>query len=252
MSILNEKHKKARDIHPNPLLSSQSNTRTHLFHKIFQNFLLVLTLCGMLFLAIDYYSSHSKTFTAVPDTLTDISNPVEKASLPSDNLSLLRAQIAQPESEALGKYSDTLSSNQLSKHQAEELIHFTISHWPENDASYLAASRYYIKKNKFNKALNIMSWRPNDIVKHLEYYGYLAFLNLKTSHHEDAIDLYSTLSSIEHSNPKWWLGLAIAYDNIENYEQADFAWKKAKHYAKTTAEYMPIIKSRLQQKDTLA
>ena len=142
-------------------------------------------------------------------------------------------------------FEKSLKEPGLTDQQGKAIIKLMLEKWPKSEEAHLIASQYFIKKLNYTEALTVLSWQPEPFSKHIEYYGMLAFVHLQMQHPKQALTLYQSLSQIDPKNPKWWLGLGTSHDLINQPEQAQLAWKKAKYLARPSASYYSIIEERL-------
>ena len=78
----------------------------------------------------------------------------------------------------------------------------------------------YAERGDYLKSVSILERASPSLVKHITYYGELAHFYLKASRVASAVDIYQRLVRHEPSEAKWWLGLAVAYQVSEKYQQA--------------------------------
>ena len=93
-----------------------------------------------------------------------------------------------------------------------------------------------------SQAHALFTLRPH-LPTHLDYYGRLAYLNIKMDAFEDAADVYKRLLQQDPKNAQWWLGLGWAYRAMGQDKAAQDAYTNAYQNALPNASYKPFLKS---------
>lgn len=99
---------------------------------------------------------------------------------------------------------------------------------PYDHASRLLLSRLYFQSNQPDIALNLLQAAPSEDDLSIEFLGFRASLYTEAGEHLNAISDYQVLTRVEPTNVRWQLGIAIAYDQIDAYQDAKFAYEQVK------------------------
>ncbi len=117
---------------------------------------------------------------------------------------------------------------------AIQILNSALLRYPEEIEirQYLASAQ--MGQGKYAEAIKTLLVRQPDITQHTSYYALLAALYVKTTNFKDAISLYQALTQAEPENPNFFLGLAIAYQNLGQGTMAQTYYEKALALAPST------------------
>lgn len=119
-----------------------------------------------------------------------------------------------------------LQSNDMPK--AIQALQALLAAKPFDHASRLLLARLYYQTGQPGVALNLLQVAPNEDELSTEFLSFRASLFTEASEHRYAIDDYKVLSRLEPNNVRWQLGIAIAYDQLNDYADAKFAYEQVK------------------------
>ena len=114
-----------------------------------------------------------------------------------------------------------------------------------NDSEYrLMKARIYLSQGKNQQAL--LSLLALADVKDIEYQLILVKTAQQLQQHNVTIKAYKNLLTMQANNGRWWLGLAVAYDQSSEFEHAKQAYVAALSQQDLSASAIKFSKQRLQ------
>lgn len=119
-----------------------------------------------------------------------------------------------------------LQSNDIPK--AIQALQALLAAKPFDHSSRLLLARLYYQSGQPDVTLNLLQVAPNEDELSAEFLSFRASLYSEASEHRYAIDDYKVLSRLEPNNVRWQLGIAIAYDQLNDYADAKYAYEQVK------------------------
>jgi MSHA biogenesis protein MshN len=129
--------------------------------------------------------------------------------------------------------------------QSEQLLIQGIELHPAKSDLRLMLARLYVVQKEPSQAMNILSESQPITGIQAEFLGYRAALAQQLKQTKLAQSDYQTLTNIESTNAKWWLGLAIAEDQLGNIKMAVQAYKKAKSLEQLESSVNDFMQQRI-------
>jgi MSHA biogenesis protein MshN len=111
----------------------------------------------------------------------------------------------------------------------------------------MIAARRYLQLDDLFMAQQTLEQRLPPIEKHMHYYSLLASVYQQQGQHLRQADLYQRLIEVHGDRAKWWLGAAIAWDHLKQYDPARRAYQKAQSLQLNDAQLMAFADQRLKQ-----
>ena len=171
-------------------------------------------------------ASPSMTVSQVTEQLTLSASNVAQAISPSS----MKINTSNGEIRFVAGLQDqariALQSNDMPK--AIQALQALLAAKPFDHASRLLLARLYYQTGQPGVALNLLQVAPNEDELSTEFLSFRASLFTEASEHRYAIDDYKVLSHLEPNNVRWQLGIAIAYDQLNDYADAKFAYEQVK------------------------
>ena len=99
---------------------------------------------------------------------------------------------------------------------------------PYDHNSRLLLARLYFQSNQPDVALNLLQVAPSEDDLPMSFLSFRASLFTEVGEHRRAIGDYQVLSRLEPNNVRWQLGVAIAFDQLDEYGDAKFAYEQVK------------------------
>ena len=169
--------------------------------------------------------------------------PSMSISKASDELALSASTLAKPVSPSSMKINTSngeirfiaglqdkarlaLQSNDVDT--AISALQALLSAKPMDHNSRLLLARLYYQSSQPDIALNLLQVAPNNDDLDVDFLSFRASLYTEAAEHRHAIDDYNVLSRLEPKNVRWQLGIAIAYDQLNDYVDAKFAYEQVK------------------------
>lgn len=90
----------------------------------------------------------------------------------------------------------------------------------------MALAALALKQQNWEKALTYLHGEP-DIVLYADFYAMKAAALQKTNQHPQAIEVFQQLARQQSDQARWWLGMALSYDALQQKPQATAAYKQA-------------------------
>jgi len=111
---------------------------------------------------------------------------------------------------------------------AQELLQQGLALQPANFKLRKALARVFLEKQQYEEGIKLLQEKPLPaVVNDLEYRALLAVLQQDAGQYNAAAVSYSYLLQVRPNAALWWFGLAVAYDQAENYDQARKAYNQA-------------------------
>jgi MSHA biogenesis protein MshN len=153
-------------------------------------------------------------------------------SLNNDNLSLARSllqQLLEAEADnikARKKLASLLFAEGDYARSKRLLLEGIELHPAQSDLKLMLARLYVVQKESL-QAITVLAGSQPSVNNQIEYLAYRAALAQQLKQTELAKSDYQTLTNIESTKAKWWLGLAIARDQLGESNMALKAYRKA-------------------------
>lgn len=129
--------------------------------------------------------------------------------------------------------------------QTKQLLFQGIRLHPAQGDLKLMLARLYVAQKEPAQGMKILAeFQPNSDSQ-IEYLAYRGALAQKLKHTELSKADYQTLTNIEPDNAKWWLGLAIAEDQLGETKMAVHAYNKASSSGQLNASVNEFINQRI-------
>lgn len=171
-------------------------------------------------------------------------------SLNNDDRDLARSLLqellaAEPDNVKARKRLASLLFAQGNYMQSRQLLVQGIELQPFTGDLRLMLARLYMVQNEPILAMNILSEFQPDRDKQTEYLAYRATLAQQSKQTTVAKTDYQTLISNESDNAKWWLGLAIAEDQLGETTRAINSYNKASSLGQLEEPVNEFIQQRI-------
>ncbi|MFT7387626.1 MAG: hypothetical protein ACI8VC_000867 [Candidatus Endobugula sp.] len=106
------------------------------------------------------------------------------------------------------------------------------------------AARIIMSRGDDQGALNMLAAHRPEFLENKSYYTLLASLNYKAGRFKRSAYWYRQLLSIDHQNPRLWLGLAVSLDSLNQNDNALQAFKYVRLYAENQSSIKYYINDR--------
>jgi MSHA biogenesis protein MshN len=116
-----------------------------------------------------------------------------------------------------------------------------------NSEFRMVAARRFLQMGDASKAQQTLEQSLPPIEQYMHYYSLLASVYQKQGQYLRQADVYQRLIEVHGDRAKWWLGAAIAWDHLTQYEAARKAYQKAKSLELNDAQLMAFADQRLKQ-----
>ena len=173
-------------------------------------------------------------------------------SLNHDNFDLAQSLISEllatePNNIKARKKLASLLFAQGNYAQSKQLLIQGIELHPAQSDLGLMLARLYVVQKAPSQAMNILTEFYPSTDNQIEYLAYRAALAQKLKKTELAKSDYQTLTNIESTNAKWWLGLAVAMDQLGETHMASQAY----HTAISLGQLNVSVNNFMQQRITV-
>lgn len=116
---------------------------------------------------------------------------------------------------------------------------------PQEPKVAMALAALALKQQDWLRALSYLQYEP-DIAQYIDFYALKAAALQKTNQHSQAIQVFQQLARQQADQARWWLGMALSYDALQQNQQATLAYKQALvHGASLSASSLDYVKKRL-------
>jgi len=171
-------------------------------------------------------------------------------SLNNDNLDLARSllyQLLETEADNIKarKKLASLLFAQGNYAQSKQLLVQGIELHPAQGDLRLMLARLHVVQKEPSQAMHILAEFQPSTANQSEYLAYRAALAQQLKQTELAKSDYQSLTNIESSNAKWWLGLAIAEDQLGEVNKAVQAYTKAKSLGQLDSSVHDFMQQRI-------
>jgi MSHA biogenesis protein MshN len=171
-------------------------------------------------------------------------------SLKNDNFDIAQSLLGKllaidPNNIQARKKSASLLFSKGNYEQSRQLLIKGINLHPAQSDLRLMLARLYVVQKKSLKAMTLLSEFQPSSNNPVEYLAYRAALAQQLKQTALANTDYLTLTSIEYSNAKWWLGLAITRDKLGEINEALKAYNKAKSLRQLDSSVNEFIQQRI-------
>ncbi len=172
---------------------------------------------------------------------------LQREDLQAAEANLSHALIMQPRLlEARLQLIDLLLNLQRAS-EAEKQMELGLQLHPDNPELRKKYARQLLASGQPEGALNVLQSEPMpEISVDLEYHALLAALQQESGQHKAAVRSYSRLLKFRPREALWWMGLAISYDQAEDYARAKEAYRQALSLTGLRPDLQDYIRNRLQ------
>jgi MSHA biogenesis protein MshN len=109
----------------------------------------------------------------------------------------------------------------------------------------MALAALALKQQDWAKALGYLQYEP-DIFNYTDFYALKAAALQKTSQHAQAVQVFQQLARQQPDQARWWLGMALSYDALQQQEQALLAYRQvAVNGLGLSADSLNYVKKRI-------
>ncbi len=109
----------------------------------------------------------------------------------------------------------------------------------------MALAALALKQQDWVKALSYLQYEP-DIFNYTDFYALKAAALQKTSQHAQAVQVFQQLARQQPEQGRWWLGMALSYDALQQQEQALLAYRQvAVNGVGLSADSLNYVKKRI-------
>lgn len=109
----------------------------------------------------------------------------------------------------------------------------------------MALAALALKQQDWAKALGYLQYEP-DIFNYTDFYALKAAALQKTNQHTQAVQVFQQLARQQPDQARWWLGMALSYDALQQREQALLAYRQvAVNGLGLSADSLNYVKKRL-------
>lgn len=89
----------------------------------------------------------------------------------------------------------------------------------------MALAALAVKQQDWVKALSYLEYEP-DIFNYTDFYALKAAALQKTNQHAQSVQVFQQLARQQPEQARWWLGMALSYDAMQQNEQALLAYRQ--------------------------
>jgi MSHA biogenesis protein MshN len=194
-------------------------------------------------------SSFSMTGSSKENNSSSLKQQIAE-SLSDDNLDLARSllyELLETEADNIKarKKLASLLFSQGNYAQTKQLLTQGIELHPTQSDLRLMLARLYVVQKEPSQAMNILAEFQPNTGSQIEYLAYRAALAQQLKQTKLARSDYQTLANIESTNAKWWLGLAIAEDQLGETIMAVQAYNRASSLGQLDSSVDEIIQQRI-------
>lgn len=194
-------------------------------------------------------SSFSMTGSTQENNASSLKQRIAE-SLSNDNLDLAQSLLyelleTEPGNIKARKKLASLLFAQGNYAQSQQLLAQGIELHPTKSDIRLMLARLYVVQKQPSQAMNILVDFQPSVDNRSEYLAYRAALAQQLKQTELAKSDYQVLTNIESTNAKWWLGLAIAEDQLGDINMAVKAYKMANSLGQLDGSVNEFIQQRI-------
>ena len=107
--------------------------------------------------------------------------------------------------------------------------------------------RSYLVTGQPDKAVSLLSRSGADVFTHPGYYEVLALAAQRSQRYELSSRTYQKLLQTDPKRGDWWIGLAIGYDQRENFNAARVAYERALRFSGLSVQLDRYARQRLTE-----
>lgn len=109
----------------------------------------------------------------------------------------------------------------------------------------MALAALALKQQDWTKALSYLQYEP-DIFNYVDFYALKAAALQKTNQHAQSVQVFQQLARQQPEQARWWLGMALSYDALQQPEQALLAYRQvAVNGSGLSAASLDYVKKRI-------
>lgn len=110
----------------------------------------------------------------------------------------------------------------------------------------LMLGRLLHRQQKTSELYNVLKVVRPSVEQHSEYLSLLAMAAQQLNHHQEASELYGLLASYEPEQSRWWLGIAVASDKMQNVPLALDSYRRVQDLNQLPVSVMEFVKQRIE------
>jgi MSHA biogenesis protein MshN len=128
---------------------------------------------------------------------------------------------------------------------AAQLLQKQLEQQPEQSDFRLMLARLYSQQGKPNEAMQLLSSHNPQAYLEVDYLAFRATLAQQLAVYQTALSDYRQLTKLENNNAKWWLGLAVVNDKLNQTDAALAAYRQAKSLAQLDGAVDQFMQQRI-------
>ena len=188
--------------------------------------------------------------TRTVETQEDIRRQVQIALSRSDNktaIQLLKKLLnIAPDTPAARKRLTALLFSQKDYTQADVVLAQGIQQQPDNIEFRMMQAKLHVQLKNPQKAHDLLIAYGGSKAQTLSFLSYRAVLAQQLERFSEAQKDYQQLTQLQPAQAKWWLGLAIANERLNNPKQALSAYRYVQQLSQLTIEVEKFVDQRIQ------
>lgn len=130
--------------------------------------------------------------------------------------------------------------------KAETLLHYGLQLNPQQHDIRLMLARLYQQNERHDDALTLLQKVSPDVTLNIDYYNQRASLAQRLSQFEQASQDYQVLVNVEPEQAKWWLGLGVSSDKLNESSAAILGYTRALSLNQLDAPVTAFMQQRLR------
>lgn len=184
----------------------------------------------------------------IVETEEDIRRQVQIALKRNDDVAaidlLKKLVVVAPNNDAARKRLAAMLFSKGEHGQADKVLNQGIEIQPDNIELRMMQAKLYVQLQQPEKAHDLLNrYKTNQSQALLSYRAALA---QQLERFDFAQQDYQQLTRNQPANAKWWLGLAIANERLNNTQQALLAYQSAKRLSQLSVEVDTFVEQRIQ------
>ncbi|UAA39089.1 tetratricopeptide repeat protein [Paraneptunicella aestuarii] len=182
----------------------------------------------------------------IASLLTAANEAVQAERIPSAIAAFNAILELQPSRHDVRKRLAVLLYSNDQESDAETLLRQGMDLAPDRIDLRLMLGRLLHRQQKTTELYNVLKVVRPSVEQNSEYISLLAMAAQQLNYHQEASELYGLLASYEPEQSRWWLGIAISSDKMQNVPLALDAYRRVQDLNQLSVSVMEFVKQRIK------
>ncbi len=152
----------------------------------------------------------------------------------------------EPDNINVRKKLAAMQFSQGSYTKAQSLLEDGMGRHPDSADLRLMLARLHVQRKDLQQAHQVLMAHPVNAAVNPDYVSYRASIASQLEDYQAAKEDYVHLINSQPSNGKWWLGLGVSEEKLNNQSAALLAYRQAQQFEQLTPQVQQFVQQRIR------